>query len=151
MAHQPDPFTANIMSTWLETHLPVSWTRSTIIIVLAFKCLITHRDPHIWWFHNHWLQNWFIPFLIRIVKKEKDKKRNKKVLLTNDKLTEYTISNNEVLGKFALFVLKNKSDKIFTNVWDLRSTCIIMQSVNIWMHTLYRTCPRFESKWSKFA
>lgn len=23
MAHQPDPFTANILSTWLETHLPV--------------------------------------------------------------------------------------------------------------------------------
>lgn len=24
MAQQPDPFTANILSTWLETHLPVS-------------------------------------------------------------------------------------------------------------------------------
>lgn len=25
MAHQPDPFTANILNTWLETHLPVSF------------------------------------------------------------------------------------------------------------------------------
>lgn len=24
MAHQPDPFTANILNTWLENHLPVS-------------------------------------------------------------------------------------------------------------------------------
>lgn len=31
MAHQPDPFTAQILNTWLETHLPVSyvWCRQS--------------------------------------------------------------------------------------------------------------------------
>lgn len=28
MAYQPDPFTANILNKWLETHLPVSFTHS---------------------------------------------------------------------------------------------------------------------------
>lgn len=33
MAHQPDPFTAQILNTWLETHLPVSDSRRRCRIV----------------------------------------------------------------------------------------------------------------------
>lgn len=53
MTHQPDPFTANVLSTWLQTHLPVC-----SIFELHFISVIKlSRTPCVWMNGEWWMVN----------------------------------------------------------------------------------------------